>query len=58
MKSDLTVVTYWENMVQSDKQLDRLHFLYSYLISMGINERNRHTPGHHVFFSEIFELIN
>ena len=43
MKSDLTVVTYWENMVQSDKQLDRLHFLYSYLISRGINVLNNKT---------------
>ena len=29
------------------------------LINFGLSyERNRHTPGHHVFFSEIFELIN
>ena len=43
MKSDLTVVTYRENMVQSDKLLVRLHLLYSYLLPRGINVLNNKT---------------
>ena len=43
LNGELTVVTYWEIMVQSDEQLVRLHLLHSYLLSRGINVLNNKT---------------
>ena len=65
-KSKFSVFSYWLQIVTSvvhvtrDQQyLDsKIEIKPKLWLGRATFERNRHTPGHHVFFSEIFELIN